>query len=42
MNLYVVMAAGLWLLPTALVLIGYGFAAVCSPARRWLRRHLFG
>lgn len=42
MNLYVAIAAGLWLLPVVLVLIGYGFAAVCSPARRWILRRLLG
>lgn len=42
MSLYVAIAAGLWLLPVVLVLIGYGFAAVCSPARRWILRQLLG
>lgn len=42
MSLYVAIAAGLWLLPVVVALIGYGFAAVCSPARRLMLRQLFG
>lgn len=34
MSPHVALAAGLWLLPLVLVLIGYGAAAVCSPAYR--------
>jgi hypothetical protein len=39
---YMVIAAGLWLLPIVMTLIGYAVAAVCSPARMWMLRQLFG